>query len=155
MSEPPGPLHPPFHNSQVPLPTSVLFFKLTLLGINSSLIVSPGLLFCWQGGAQWSTDGNITLLFWFPYAAADGIFWCSSLPQRATSRNYIMWATVYCKTVTFSFILGLMENCDALLTATLTLHSVDTSHEGSGGGQHPTRSRVPGATLAPIQEGLG
>lgn len=31
----------------------------------------------------------------------------------------------------FSSILGLTENCDALLTATSTLHSVDTSHEGA------------------------
>lgn len=59
---PRAPLHPPLHNAQVPLPTSVLFFKLTLLGINSSLIVSPGLLFCWQGGAQRSADGNNTLV---------------------------------------------------------------------------------------------
>lgn len=57
-------------------------------------------------------------------------------------------------TETFSFILGLTENCDALLTATLTLHSADTSHEGSRGGQHPTCHGVLGATLSSIQEGL-
>lgn len=59
------------------------------------------------------------------------------------------------ETEIFSFVLGLTENCDALLTATLTLHSADTSHEGSREGQHPTHHGVRGAMLLSIQEGLG
>lgn len=77
------------------------------------------------------------------------------LTERCTQRTCDVSYTARFETEIFSFVLGLTENCDALLTATLTLHSADTSHEGSREGQHPTHHGVRGAMLLSIQEGLG
>lgn len=83
-----GLLHPPPWNALVLMPTGILFFSLILLGVKSSLTVSPGRLFCWQRRTQLSTDENCPHIF-FPICCCICVFWGSSLLRRVTSRNCV------------------------------------------------------------------
>lgn len=119
-------LHPPPWNAPVLMPTGILFFfnwHYCELIFTDSFSWTPVLL----------TEENTVEHWWkLPsYLVSHMLLHMQILYSYRELHPWTGWSIPCFETEILSFIPGLTGNCAALLTATLTPHSVDTSHEAA------------------------